>query len=127
MNLLKVVAKLDWGADRQVLLRIYRSLIRSKLDYGSFIYGSARKSYLRRLDTVQNQALRICLGAYKTSPIDSLHVEANETPMHLRRQKLALQYALKIKSQPNNPVYDTIYLPNYENLYERKPNTIPTQ
>ena len=126
LNLLKVVAKLDWGADRQVLLRLYRSLIRSKLDYGSIIYGSARKSYLKRLDTVQNQGLRICLGAFKTSPIDSLHVEANETPMHLRRTKLALQYALKIKSTPKNPVYETIFDPNYENLYQNKPNTIPS-
>ena len=30
-----------------VLLNLYRSLIRSKLDYGSIVYGSARKSYLK--------------------------------------------------------------------------------
>ena len=126
MNLLKVVSKLDWGADWQVLLRLYRSFVRSKLDYGSLVYGSARKSYLRKLDAVQNQALRLCLGAFRTSPVDSLHVEANEMPPHLRRQKLALQYALKIKSTPNNPVHDTIFNPNYAPLYEKKPNTIPS-
>ena len=53
-------------------------------------------------------------------------MEANEAPMHLRREKLGLQYALKIRSYPNNPVHDTIFRPNYENLYERKPNTIPS-
>ena len=89
MNLLKVVSKLDWGADRQVLLRLYRSFVRSKLDYGSLVYGSARKSYLRKLDVVQNQSLRLCLGAFKTFSVDSLHAEANEMPPHLRRQKLA--------------------------------------
>ena len=38
LNLLKVVSKMDWGADRKVLLRLYRSLIRSKLDYGCSIW-----------------------------------------------------------------------------------------
>ena len=30
----------DWGTDRIVLLRLYRSLVRSKLDYGSETVGS---------------------------------------------------------------------------------------
>jgi len=62
------------GADQNILLALYRRLIRSKLDYGAIIYGSARKSYLKMLEPVANQALRICLGAYRTSPIDSLKV-----------------------------------------------------
>ena len=44
LNLLKVLSHTNWGADRTVLLQLYRSLIRSKLDYGSILYGSARKS-----------------------------------------------------------------------------------
>ena len=71
---------------------IFRSLIRSKLDYGAVVYGSARKSYLRILEPVQNQALRLCLGAFRTSPATSLHIEANEMPLDLRRRKLASQY-----------------------------------
>ena len=66
---------MDWGADKKVLLRLYRSLIRSKLDYGCVVYGSARKSYLRKLDTIHNQGLRLALGAFKTSPINSLYVD----------------------------------------------------
>ena len=46
LNLLKVLSNTSWGADRSTLLHLYRSLIRSKLDYGSIVYGSARKSYL---------------------------------------------------------------------------------
>ena len=32
LNLLQMVSRMDWGADREVLLRLYRSHIRSKLD-----------------------------------------------------------------------------------------------
>ena len=83
LNLLRVVAHAKWGSDEATLLHLYRSLIRSKLDYGAIVYGSARKSYLRMLDPIQNQALRLCLGAYRTSPATSLHVEANEMPIEL--------------------------------------------
>ena len=54
LNLLRVVAHTSWGADQQTLLHLYRSLIRSKLDYGCIVYGSARGSYLHMLDPVQN-------------------------------------------------------------------------
>ena len=78
LNLLKVVSHYDWGADRNVLLRLYRALVRSKLGYGCIVYGSARKSYIKILDTIHNQGLRISLGVFRTSPMESLYVEANE-------------------------------------------------
>ena len=92
LNLLKIVAHSEWGADRKVLLRLNRSLIRSKLDYGSVVYGSARKSYLKILDSIHNEGLRLVLGAFRTFPINSLYVEADEPSLSYRRQKLSLQY-----------------------------------
>src|SRR5437867_6472825 len=54
LNLLKVVSHRDWGGDSQTLLKLYRTLIRSKLDYGSIVYGSVRKSYLQNADVRSN-------------------------------------------------------------------------
>ena len=34
LNILKVLSRTEWGADRTTLLKLYRSLVRSKLDYG---------------------------------------------------------------------------------------------
>jgi len=67
LNLLCVLAHTTWEADQETLLHLYRSLIRSKLDYDCVVYGSARKSYLQMLDPIQNHALRLCLGAFRTS------------------------------------------------------------
>ena len=47
LDLIKVLSNTTWGADRKVFLRLYRSLIRSKLDYGCIVNGSARPSYIR--------------------------------------------------------------------------------
>ena len=51
-----MVGHTNWGADRVVLLHLYRALVRSKLDYGCIVYGSVSKSVLRTLDAVHSQS-----------------------------------------------------------------------
>ena len=126
LQLLRVVAHTDWGADKSTLLKLYRSLVRSKSDYGCFIYGSARKSYLRCLDSIHHQGLRLALGALRTSPVESLYIEANEAPLSLRREKLALQYFTKLQSCPSNPAFDCTINPKYQEYFARKESAIPT-
>ena len=125
LNLLRVVSSMDWGADRKVLLRLYRSLVRSKLDYGCIVYGSARQSYLRKLDSIHNQGLRLALAAFRTSPVNSLYAEANEPSLNLRRKKLSLQYYLKLKSNPDNPTNQVVFEPLYKDEFIKKEKVIP--
>ncbi|ELT99143.1 hypothetical protein CAPTEDRAFT_215477 [Capitella teleta] len=103
----------ELGADLEVLLRLYRSLLRSRLDYGALVYGSAQPLYLERLKPMQNQAeaqaKSICLGAFRTSPITSLHVEANEMPMPIRHQFLSLHFALRVYANVANPANQCIF------------------
>ena len=82
--LLRVVAHKEWGADQNTLLLLYRSLIRSKLDYGSIIYRSARKGYLKTLDPIYHGGLRLVLGDFRTSPVENLYAEANEASANIR-------------------------------------------
>jgi len=126
LDLLKLVSHTDWGADRKVILNLYRTFIRSKLDYGCVVYGSARKSYLKILDPIHHQGIRLALGAFKTSPCESLLAEANEPPLSHRRDMLSAQYALKLKSNPLNPAFSAVFQPKYKTLYENKPNAIPS-
>ena len=125
LNLLRVMANMEWGGDREVLLRLYRSLVRSKLDYGSIMYGAARKSYLLKLDPIANQGLRLSLGAFRTSPSVSLHAEAQELPLHLWRQKLSMQYALRVSTNSQNPTYSTIFDGKLGALFQKSPGVVP--
>ena len=120
LNLLKVLSHTSWGADQTTLLKLYRSLVRSKLDYGCIIYGSARKSYLQMLDPIHNQGLRLALGAFRIS-VASLYVEADEPSLYSRREKLSLQYAIRLSANPSNPAHEVTFPPNYGDLYEQKP------
>ena len=127
LNALKVLSSPEWGGTSDILLNLYRALIRSKLDYASFIYGSARQSYLKILDPIHHQGLRLALGAFRTSPVDSLLAEADEPPLRLRRKRLGLQYALKIKSTPTSPTFDCLYNTPMETIekFQKHPNKIP--
>ena len=121
---IKCVSSTKWGGDQKTLLNLYRALVRSKLNYGSIIYGSARKTYLKILDTVHHQGLRLALGAFCTSPIPSLYVEADEPSLSERRVKLSLQYITKLKSNPTNPAYECVFEPMYTTLFEHKTTAI---
>ena len=65
-------------------------------------------SYILKMEPIQNQGLRICQVAFTTSPMQSLYVEENEPPLYLKFDKLCIQYALKPRSNPDNPVYDVV-------------------
>ena len=105
LDLLKCLSHTTWGSDRTSLIRIYRSVIRSKLDYGSMIYHSAKDNILKKLDPIHNTAIRICTGAYRSSPVDSLYAESGEPPLQIRRQQLLLQYYARSQQLPTSIAY----------------------
>ena len=92
-----------WGGDRHTLLMLYRAIVRSKLDYGCIVYGTASNANLRQLDSIHNSGLRLALGAFCTSPVSSLYRETNEASLEERRLKLSMHYYLKTRACINNP------------------------
>ena len=76
------------------------------------------------LDPIHNQGLRLALGAFRTSPVASLNVEAGELLLYSRREKLSLQYAIRLAANPSNPANEVTFPPNYVDLYEQKPKAI---
>lgn len=100
LSILKVIVKNNSRTDSKILLNMYKSLVRSKLDYASQVYGTASPTALKMLDTVHHQALRLCTGAFRTSPVESLNVEAGEQPLQYRRMSLQLQYYVRSRQLP---------------------------
>jgi ribonuclease HI len=123
LNLLKAIAHTNWGSDERTILRTYRATIRSKLDYGSPAYGSATRSQLCKLDTIQNTALRLALGAFRTSPALSLHRESNETPLPLRRKQLTHTQKLKVLTLRSHPLHNKVTTNPYSEEYAANATT----
>ena len=53
------------------------------------------------------------LNAFRSSPKESLHVQANEQPLHIRRIKLSLQYAAKLYTNKTYPAHNTVFNPKF--------------
>ncbi|GBN27805.1 RNA-directed DNA polymerase from mobile element jockey [Araneus ventricosus] len=125
LNILRVLSTTAWGADQLSMMRIYRAIILSKIDYGCVIYGSSRKTVLQKLDPVHHTALRICSGAFRTSPVKSLYVDSYEPSLSLRRQMLSLHFYFKIESRPHHPFHNYRLRPFLIRLQEKRKSTTP--
>ncbi|GFV77841.1 probable RNA-directed DNA polymerase from transposon X-element [Trichonephila clavipes] len=112
------------GADRTSLLRVYQAIVLSRIDYGCVAYGSACNSTLQKLDPVHHMALRICSGAFRTSPVQSLYVNCHQLPLDLRRRKLSLAYYFKILSVPSHPLQNVYMSTSMKRLYDARPSNI---
>ena len=108
INLIRTISSLSWGADQESILRVYRTLIRSRLDYGSIVYNSASATNLKSIDPIANECLRLASGAFKSTPVPSLQVICSEQSLYLRRDYLSSRYYLKIRSLINNPAFKSV-------------------
>ena len=124
-SILKYLSSNHQGCDRETLLVVYKSLIRSKMDYASQIYQSAALTDLKSLDTVQNLCLRLCIGAWNTSPVTSLQVESHIPPLSLRRGLLISKLRYKIIEYPQSfPQSGLHLLPPPKNSFMKNSNSI---
>ena len=103
ISILKCLAGRGCGADRTVLLRIYKTMIRPILDYANQILDGPGNKTVEGLESIQNTCLRIATGALRTSPILPLLVETNIYPLHMRRMDLTLRYCMKIQDRSDHP------------------------
>ena len=87
----------------ETLQIVYRSLIRSILDYGAIDLDSMSETNKKKFEKIQAQALRICSGALRGTANAALQVDMGEPPLQLRRLQQQLKYAAKSTTTENHP------------------------
>lgn len=108
LNTLQAVANFKWGAHPESLLTIYKSLIRSRLEYGNYLFGNAANCHLTKLDRIQYKGLRICLGYLRSTPTNAILIEANDPPLDMRTEFMAAKFFLKRKARFFHPTIESI-------------------
>ena len=99
LNLISNISKRDVKIPEHHESPICHSLVRSKLDNDSIVFGSASNTSLAKLDPVHNKALHLSLGAFRSSPVASLYVEAHEPPIGNSQRKVSSTVHHQTKSQ----------------------------
>jgi ribonuclease HI len=95
MNILRAVCRVWWGCHPKTMKILYNALVRSHLDYGSFLMDPLPKYLQAKFDLVQSKCLRLILGAMRSSPVNALQVESVDMPLQLRRRYLSDNFLLK--------------------------------
>lgn len=108
LDILRSLAGVHWGSDPQILSMLYKSIVRSHFDYSTLAYMNANLSVLRKLDILQNKALRIISGAMCSTPIVAMQSETCILPLHLRRLQIAEKFCLKMIAYQNDCVLKRI-------------------
>ena len=121
LNVIKVLSHTSWGADRKHLLILYKALVASKLAYGCEIYSSASKTALSLLDSVHHAGVRLASGAFKSSPIPSLLVDASELPLDLYRQSLLVRCWHRIQRIPKSMTCKVVFNQRFFTFYDNHP------
>ena len=104
LALIRKLAGTQWGAAETVLKNVYIGAIRPHLEYGSTTFTSASKSTLYMLDKVQNQAMRLIIGAMKSTPIKVMEETTAISSLGHRRDMRNLIQAERYKSSPSHPM-----------------------
>lgn len=110
LNLLRIVSSRKWGADEKTLLMMHQTLVMSILEYGVEVYSSASHTQLKKLDSVHNSGLRIAMGVFRTSNVDSIYALSGIRSLRLRRDERTLNHALKICCMRDHPLRNDLTL-----------------
>jgi ribonuclease HI len=107
-NLLKSTAGISWGSHPKTLKLLYNALIRSHLDYASFLLEPLPKHLSYKIDKIQFKSLRLISGCMSSTPTNILQVENVDPPLHIRRQQQADFFFIKRIRFQNHPILSKI-------------------
>ena len=88
VNILKCLATKSWGNSLESQRALFIQYTRSVMEYASNSWnGWIADTYRKKLQRVQNEALRSIAGLAKTCPVDFLHLETGVEPIECRLDK----------------------------------------
>lgn len=106
VNLMRCLANRTFQAPPHIQLNLYRNAIRPRIEYGSVAYSAANKDQHQHLDTLQNNCIRIAVGAFKSTPIEHLQRQAGVVPLQVRRDvKVIKMLGKQMAMGSNHPTY----------------------
>jgi len=109
-NILRALAGTWWGAHPESLLLVYKSIIQSKFDYGSFLFSSASRTQRNKLNALLTSCLRTVIGAVRSAPNICLEVECVCPTLETRSLQLAGKFLLKHTSNTHNSIFVSFVL-----------------
>ena len=108
LNILKFISSIKWGAEHSTLISLYKSLTRSHIDYGFFLFALKTNHLVLKLERIQYTALRIALG-YRNSTLTNIILGDIRLSMLQHRTKyLCNRFIMKNLSNSVSTLYNWV-------------------
>jgi hypothetical protein len=108
INVLKVLSNKKWGLSVKTLTNIYKSLIRSLLEYSSIIYPCISQTNLELLEKIQFKCLKIIHKKSKFESNDAIRLLPDYEQIEKRFDYLNISY-LKKSLRNKNPIIEELH------------------
>ena len=111
LNILRILSyKKQWKLYEKTLINIYKSLIRSILDYSAFFSSYILNSQIEQLERIQNTALRVIFRVNQTDHIycDNLKKKAKVETIKERLESLPQNYFKRTHFKSNELIEELI-------------------
>ena len=120
LNIIKRLSHESWKINTKTLIQLYKSLIRSLIDYTFFIFSKISQANLNKLQAIQNNCLRIIYKKKTTFNINTLHELAELDILKVRAEEMKKKI-LNEAEKNNNPLIHDL-LEEYPNYISSKKN-----
>lgn len=94
-NFIKVLGGRYRGANRKTLLRVFDSLVMSKIMYGAHLYFDGTDKSIKPILPLYNQTIRSITGAFRTCSVVDILAEAGILPLGIRLKINTINKAIK--------------------------------
>ena len=107
MNVLKVLNSLS-GVNASILKNIYTAIVQSTLEYGAVTFGMMAANNIGRLQTAQNQGMRLILGVPRGTSAKMMRHELQMLPVEHRAKLTRAKLYRKIRGNVHHPLHTSI-------------------
>lgn len=108
VNFLRTIAGSSWGAHPDAMLLLYKTSVRSIMEYGSVAFRHMAATHLLKIKRIQWRALRTCMGLMTSTHTGSLEVILGVQPLEIRWKKLADKLLIKAFAGPSKILRNAI-------------------
>ena len=115
IKILKVLSSQSWAINNKILLSIYKLLVRSLIEYSSILFDITNKTSTKRLQVIQNDALRTIFKLKKEDGNQRLYEISQIEKIDERMRKLNDRYFKKAILYENELIVKLIS--EYEDFY----------
>ena len=108
LNILQHICGKNWGLKNKHRILLYKNFVLPRMSYAEELIPE-KTCAIRKLDVIQNKALRLITKMPKATPVKALTAITKIPPLSIRRKEKKLAFWARVTHNPGNPARE-IYI-----------------